>query len=200
MAETLQQLAASMKDCKGCRLCEERHSVVFGAGPADARVMLIGEGPGQNEDEQGLPFVGRAGQLLDRMLDAVDLSRERNVYIANMVKCRPPKNRDPQPDETEACIGFLREQVRLIRPKIVVCLGRVAACRLISPDFKVTRQHGQFFEKNGTLMMGTLHPSALLRYPAQKPAAFEDFLALRAKILEVCPEAYSPTKEEEPAL
>lgn len=126
MAETLQQLAASMKDCKGCRLCEERRSVVFGAGPADARVMLIGEGPGQNEDEQGLPFVGRAGQLLDRMLDAVDLSRERNVYIANMVKCRPPKNRDPQPDETEACIGFLREQVRLIRPKIIVCLGRIA--------------------------------------------------------------------------
>lgn len=172
MAETLQQLAASMKDCKGCRLCEERHSVVFGAGPADARVMLIGEGPGQNEDEQGLPFVGRAGQLLDRMLDAVDLSRERNVYIANMVKCRPPKNRDPQPDETEACIGFLREQVRLIRPKIIVCLGRIAAQRLISPDFRVTRQHGEFFMKNGTLMMGTLHPSALLRYPAQKPAAF----------------------------
>ncbi|SFJ22240.1 DNA polymerase [Ruminococcaceae bacterium D5] len=200
MAETLQQLAASMKDCKGCRLCEERRGVVFGAGPADARVMLIGEGPGQNEDEQGLPFVGRAGQLLDRMLDAVDLSRERNVYIANMVKCRPPKNRDPQPDETEACIGFLREQVRLIRPKIIVCLGRIAAQRLISPDFRVTRQHGEFFMKNGTLMMGTLHPSALLRYPAQKPAAFEDFLALRAKILEVCPEAYSPTKEEEPAL
>ena len=200
MAETLQQLAASMKDCKGCGLCEERRSVVFGAGPADARVMLIGEGPGQNEDEQGLPFVGRAGQLLDRMLDAVDLSRERNVYIANMVKCRPPKNRDPQPDETEACIGFLREQVRLIRPKIIVCLGRIAAQRLISPDFRVTRQHGEFFMKNGTLMMGTLHPSALLRYPAQKPAAFEDFLALRAKILEVCPEAYSPAKEEEPAL
>lgn len=122
------------------------------------------------------------------------------MYIANMVKCRPPKNRDPQPDETEACIGFLREQVRLIRPKIIVCLGRIAAQRLISPDFRVTRQHGEFFMKNGTLMMGTLHPSALLRYPAQKPAAFEDFLALRAKILEVCPEAYSPTKEEEPAL
>ena len=200
MAETLQQLAASMKDCKGCRLCEERRSVVFGAGPADARVMLIGEGPGQNEDEQGLPFVGRAGQLLDRMLDAVDLSRERNVYIANMVKCRPPKNRDPQPDETEACIGFLREQVRLIRPKIIVCLGRIAAQRLISPDFRVTRQHGEFFMKNGTRMMGTLHPSALLRYPAQKPAAFEDFLALKAKILKVCPEVYLPAKGEEPTL
>ena len=200
MAETLQQLAASMKDCNGCRLCEERRSVVFGAGPADARVMLIGEGPGQNEDEQGLPFVGRAGQLLDRMLDAVDLSRERNVYIANMVKCRPPKNRDPQPDETEACIGFLREQVRLIRPKIIVCLGRIAAQRLISPDFRVTRQHGEFFMKNGTLMMGTLHPSALLRYPAQKPAAFEDFLALKAKILKVCPEVYLPAKGEEPTL
>ncbi|PWM26685.1 MAG: uracil-DNA glycosylase [Oscillospiraceae bacterium] len=197
MAATLEELAVSLADCRGCRLAEGRRHVVFGTGPAHARVMLIGEGPGQNEDEQGLPFVGRAGQLLDRMLDAVDLSRERNVYIANMVKCRPPQNRDPQPDETEACLGFLREQVRLIRPRIIVCLGRIAAQRLIDPNFKVTRQHGEFFDRNGTWMMGTLHPAALLRNPAQKPAAFEDWLALRQKILEVCPDVYADQPKED---
>ncbi len=198
MAETLEQLAATLADCRTCRLCEGRQNVVFGVGPADARVMLIGEGPGQHEDEQGEPFVGRAGQLLDRMLDAVDLSRRHNVFIANMVKCRPPQNRDPLPDETEACMGFLREQVRLIRPKIIVCLGRIAAQRLISPDFRVTRQHGEFFQHGTTLMMGTLHPAALLRNPSQKAMAFEDWLALQQKILALCPEVYQTNKEETP--
>ena len=185
MAETLQQLAASMKDCKGCRLCEERRSVVFGAGPADARVMLIGEGPGQNEDEQGLPFVGRAGQLLDRMLDAVDLSRERNVYIANMVKCRPPKNRDPQPDETEACIGFLREQVRLIRPKIVVCLGSVASTALIGPEAKITTVRGTWHEKKGTYFTATYHPAALLRDESKKIFMWRDLKAVQERLHEI---------------
>lgn len=172
--------------CMGCGLANTRTNVVFGVGKKDAEILFVGEGPGENEDKQGEPFVGRGGQLLDKMLAAVGLSREKNIYIANIVKCRPPKNRDPLPEEQEACIGWLREQFALIRPKIVVCLGRVAACRLISPDFKVTRQHGQFFEKGGVLMMGTLHPAALLRYPAQKPDAFADFLALREKIGEVC--------------
>ncbi len=172
--------------CTGCGLANTRTNVVFGVGKTDAEILFVGEGPGENEDKQGEPFVGRGGQLLDKMLAAVGLSREKNIYIANIVKCRPPKNRDPLPEEQEACIGWLREQFALIRPKIVVCLGRVAACRLISPDFKVTRQHGQFFEKGGVLMMGTLHPAALLRYPAQKPDAFADFLALREKIGEVC--------------
>jgi len=130
--------------------------------------------------------VGRGGQLLDKMLAAVGLSRKHNIYIANIVKCRPPKNRDPLPDEQEACIQWLREQFLLIRPKIIVCLGRVAACRMISPDFKVTRQHGQFIGKGETLMMGTFHPAAILRNPNQKPTAFADFLALRDKIEEVC--------------
>ena len=147
--------------------------------------MFIGEGPGENEDLQGEPFVGRGGQLLDKMLAAVDLDRKTNVYIANIVKCRPPKNRDPLPEEQEACIGWLRNQVALIRPKIIVCLGRIAAMRIIKPDMKITREHGQFFEKNGTLMMATLHPAALLRNPNQKPAAFEDFLKLREKIDEL---------------
>ncbi|MFV0496906.1 MAG: uracil-DNA glycosylase family protein [Candidatus Fimivivens sp.] len=190
MANSLAALRDDLKDCQGCRLCEQRNNVVFGAGPADARVMLIGEGPGQNEDETGEPFVGRGGILLDKMLDAVALSRTSNIFIANMVKCRPPQNRDPQADEMEACLPFLREQVRLIRPRIIVCVGRISAQRLISPDFKVTKQHGAFFEKNGVLMMGTFHPAALLRNPNQKPMAFEDWLKLRDMIKKECPEVY----------
>lgn len=176
-------------DCKGCTACglaATRHNVVFGVGNPQAEVLLVGEGPGENEDLQGEPFVGRGGQLLDIMLAAVGLSRKKNIYIANIVKCRPPKNRDPQPEEQEACIHWLEDQIALIRPKILVCLGRIAACRLISPDFKVTRQHGQFFEKDGLWMMGTLHPAAILRNPAQKPDAFADLVALRDKIGEVC--------------
>lgn len=191
MPNTLSELRESLLNCQKCGLCQKRTNVVFGTGPENARIMLIGEGPGENEDLQGEPFVGRSGQLLDKMLDAVDLSRKKNVFIANMVKCRPPENRDPLPAETEACLSFLREQVRLLRPKIIVCVGRIAAQRLISPDFKVTKQHGEFFDKNGILMMGTLHPAALLRNPHQKPAAFEDWLALREKIKEVCPETYN---------
>lgn len=180
--KTLEQ---DCKTCTACGLAATRQHVVFGAGCTDAEILFIGEGPGANEDAQGEPFVGRAGQLLDKMLAGVGLSREHNIYIANMVKCRPPQNRDPLPEEQEACIGWLKAQVSLLRPKIIVCLGRVAACRLISPDFKVTRQHGEFFEKKGIWMMGTLHPAALLRAPQQKPAAFADFLKLRDKIEEV---------------
>ena len=181
-----EQLETACKGCTACGLSATRHNVVFGVGNPEAEVLFIGEGPGENEDLQGQPFVGRGGQLLDKMLASVGLSRKKNIYIANIVKCRPPQNRDPLPDEQEACIGWLRQQVSLIRPRIIVCLGRVAACRIISPDFKVTRQHGEFFEKNGVLMMGTLHPAALLRNPFQKPDGFADFLKLRDKIGEVC--------------
>lgn len=186
MELTWEELQAQCLQCEKCELCRTRTNVVFGVGATDAEVMFIGEGPGENEDLQGEPFVGRGGQLLDKYLDAIGLDRNKNIYIGNMVKCRPPKNRDPKPEEQEACIGWLRSQVRLLRPKIIVCLGRIAAQRLIDPNFKVTKQHGQFFDKNGTLMMGTFHPAALLRNPNQKPAAFEDFTALRDKIREVC--------------
>lgn len=179
-------LEEACRACTACPLAAARKHVVFGTGNPAAEILFVGEGPGANEDEQGEPFVGRAGQLLDKMLAAVGLSREKNIYIANMVKCRPPQNRDPAPEEQEACIGWLRRQTALIKPKIIVCLGRVAACRLISPEFKVTREHGQFIEKNGVWMMGTLHPAAVLRVPAKKPEWFEDFLALREKIGEVC--------------
>lgn len=171
--------------CRKCGLAETRHNVVFGVGNPEAKIMFIGEGPGENEDLQGEPFVGRGGQLLDKMLAAVDLDRKTNVYIANIVKCRPPKNRDPLPEEQEACIGWLRNQVALIRPKIIVCLGRIAGQRIIKPDLKITREHGRFTERNGTLLMATLHPAALLRNPAQKPDAFQDFLTLREKIDEL---------------
>mgnify|MGYP005808683943 FL=1 len=185
MFDNFEELRENCLNCRQCGLCETRTNVVVGVGNPRSKVMFIGEGPGENEDLQGEPFVGRGGQLLDKMLAAVDLDRKTNVYIANIVKCRPPQNRDPLPEEQEACIGWLRNQVALIRPKIIVCLGRIAAMRIIKPDMKITREHGQFFEKNGTLMMATLHPAALLRNPNQKPAAFEDFLKLREKIDEL---------------
>lgn len=144
---SFEELAVRCRACTACGLASTRTHVVFGVGVPDAEVLLVGEGPGENEDLQGEPFVGRGGQLLDKMLAAVGLSRQNNLYIANIVKCRPPKNRDPLPEEQDACIGWLKEQAALLRPKILVCLGRVAACRLIDPNFKVTREHGVFVEK-----------------------------------------------------
>lgn len=182
---TLDELEIKCKNCTKCDLCEGRTNLVFGVGKKDADIMLIGEGPGENEDLQGQPFVGRSGQLLDKFLASVDLSRDKNVYIANMVKCRPPKNRDPKPEEQDMCINWLREQVKIIKPKIIVCVGRISAQKLIDKNFKVTQQHGEFIDKNGTLFMGTYHPAAILRNPNNKEAAFGDWLALRDKINEL---------------
>lgn len=179
------ELEAACQNCRNCSLHETRTNVVFGVGSRTAEVLFIGEGPGENEDLQGKPFVGRSGQLLDKFLASVDLSRDKNVYIANMVKCRPPKNRDPKPEEQDQCINWLREQFRIIRPKIVICVGRIAAQRLIDKDFKVTKQHGEFIDKNGTLFMGTYHPAAILRNPNNKEAAFGDWLKVRDKIEEL---------------
>lgn len=182
---TLDELEIKCKACTKCPLCEGRTNLVFGVGKKDADIMLIGEGPGENEDLQGEPFVGRSGKLLDKFLESIDLSRNKNVYIANMVKCRPPHNRDPKPEEQELCITWLREQFRIIRPRIIVCVGRISAQKLISPDFRVTKQHGEFIEKNGVLMMGTFHPAAILRNPNNKEEAFSDWLKLRDKIEEL---------------
>lgn len=182
---TLDELEIKCKNCTKCDLCEGRTNLVFGIGKKDADIMLIGEGPGENEDLQGQPFVGRSGQLLDKFLASVDLSRDKNVYIANMVKCRPPKNRDPKPEEQDMCINWLREQFKIIKPKIVVCVGRISAQKLIDKNFKVTQQHGQFIDKNGTLFMGTYHPAAILRNPNNKEFAFADWLDLRDKIDEL---------------
>lgn len=191
MNEKLSELREKCLKCDKCGLCESRTNLVFGVGNPNAKVLFIGEGPGEQEDLKGEPFVGRAGKLLDLMLDAVGLSREKNIYIANIVKCRPPKNRDPEPAEQDACLGWLREQVRIIRPKIIVCLGRISGMKLINPNMKITKEHGIFTEKNGVYMMATLHPAALLRDPRKKPEAFEDFLKLRDKINELCPETWS---------
>ena len=162
MYNSWEELRTNCMTCKRCKLCETRTNVVFGVGNPNADILFIGEGPGENEDLQGEPFVGRAGKLLDKMLAAVDLDRNKDIYIANIVKCRPPKNRDPEKDEQEACIGWLRNQVKLINPKIIVCLGRIAAMKIIKPDMKITKEHGIFFKKGDILMMATLHPAALL--------------------------------------
>lgn len=182
--ENWENLEAICKSCNRCPLCETRHNVVFGVGPRNADVLLVGEGPGEQEDLQGEPFVGPAGRLLDDMLSIIDLSRE-NCYIANIVKCRPPRNRDPLETEQDACIDFLRNQTALLQPKIIVCLGRIAAMRLIRPDFRITREHGTWTEKSGVWMTALYHPSALLRDVSKRPETFRDLLALRAKIATV---------------
>lgn len=179
-----EELERECGQCRRCGLSQTRHNVVFGVGPRDADVLFIGEGPGEQEDLQGEPFVGPAGKLLDDMLSIIDLSRE-NCYIANIVKCRPPKNRDPEAVEQEACIGFLRNQVALLKPKIIVCLGRIAATRLIDPNFRITRDHGSWICRNGIWISAIYHPSALLRDVTKRPETFEDLLALREKIKDV---------------
>lgn len=190
MYNSWEELEQNCRNCERCALAKNRTNLVFGYGNKDAEVLFVGEGPGENEDLQGKPFVGRSGKLLDMYLHSIDLDRDKNIYIANMVKCRPPQNRDPKPEEQDICIDWLREQVRIMRPKIIVCLGRISAQRLIHPDFKVTKQHGEFIDKNGTLMMGTFHPAALLRNPNNKGEALDDFMALQEKIKQVCKHTY----------
>ena len=177
--ELWNHLLSRCESCQGCPLGKTRKNLVFGVGNSEADLMFVGEAPGQAEDEQGIPFVGAAGKLLDRYLYAVDIPRE-SVYIANILKCRPPQNRDPLPEEEDACIGYLREQVRLIQPKIIVCLGRISAMRLIRPDYRITREHGQFIRKGGVLMTAVYHPAALLRDASKK----EDMLADMERIKE----------------
>ena len=172
-------------DCRRCGLADTRTQVVFGVGDPQAEVLFIGEAPGAREDEQGQPFVGRAGKLLDDMLAMIGLSRE-HIYITNSVKCRPPENRDPLPEEKTACAPWLQQQLAQMQPKIMVCLGRISANELIHEDFKISQEHGQFFRKDGVEMMALYHPAALLRSPGKKPETFEDLKALRAKILELC--------------
>lgn len=173
-----EELKQECMACNACNLCKTRHNVVFGVGNEEADIMFVGEGPGEQEDLQGVPFVGPAGKLLDDMLSIIDLDRT-NVYIANIVKCRPPRNRDPQEDEQNACVGYLCRQIELVKPKIIVCLGRVAALRLIRPDFRITREHGQWTKNGDIWFTATYHPSALLRDVSKRPDAFMDLLAIR---------------------
>ena len=186
---TWEELEARCRGCQGCGLAETRTNVVFGVGNRQTDVLFIGEGPGEQEDLQGEPFVGPAGQLLDVMLSVIDLDRSR-VYIANIVKCRPPRNRDPLNTEQDACIGYLRAQTALIRPKIIVCLGRIAAQRIIDREFRITRQHGQWFQRAGVCMTALYHPSALLRDPSKRPETFVDLKSVQEKIRSLCPETF----------
>ena len=180
MSEELwNNLISRCESCQSCPLGATRTNLVFGTGNRQADLMFVGEAPGQAEDEQGIPFVGAAGKLLDRYLYAVGIPRE-SVYIANILKCRPPRNRDPLPDEEDACIGYLREQVRLIEPKIIICLGRISAMRLIKPDFRITKEHGVFVRKGSYLMTAVYHPAALLRDASKK----EDMLLDMERIKE----------------
>ena len=187
--ETLQ---AQCLQCRRCELSRTRQNVVFGVGPQDAEILFVGEGPGQQEDIHGEPFVGPAGHFLDDMLSIVGLGRH-NCYIANIVKCRPPQNRDPLQTEQDACIPWLRMQTKLLQPKIIVCLGRIAAMKLIREDFKISREHGQWVEKGGIWFTALYHPSALLRDESKRPDTFRDLKKLQAKVREVCdhPERYT---------
>lgn len=178
-------LKQTCSSCTRCGLCETRNHVVFGIGREDADILFVGEGPGEQEDLQGEPFVGPAGKLLDDMLSIIDLDRNSNCYIANIVKCRPPRNRDPLETEQDACIGYLRNQVALIKPKIIVCLGRIAAKRLIDQDYRITRQHGQWVERNGIWMTAVYHPSALLRDVNKRPETFDDLISIREKLKQI---------------
>ena len=178
------QLYEELSGCQRCRLCEHRTNVVPGEGNPNARLMFIGEGPGQEEDRQGRPFVGRSGELLTRMIHAIGIERSE-VYICNVVKCRPPQNRNPEPDEAEACLNYLRAQVALVRPKVIVLLGKVASRYTLGEEIFITRDHGRWFERKGTWFIPTFHPSALLRDPTKKRDAWDDFQKIREKLREI---------------
>ncbi len=179
--KTLEELKTVCESCTSCPLHSTKTNCVFGDGNPDARLMFVGEAPGEKEDLSGIPFVGAAGQLLDLYLEAVGIDR-RDVYIANILKCRPPRNRDPLPEEQDACMAHLREQVKIIRPKMIVCLGRIAAMRLISPDYRITKEHGQIVKKGNFLMTAVYHPSALLRDASKKEAMYIDMKNIKAML------------------
>lgn len=179
--DKLTELYNICNNCDKCPLGQTKTNCVFGVGNSNADLMFVGEAPGEQEDLKGIPFVGRAGQLLDKFLYAVDIDRN-DVYIANILKCRPPKNRDPLPEEEEACIDYLREQVRIIQPKIIVCLGRIAAMKLIKPDYKITKEHGTWVRKGSFLMTAVYHPAALLRDPRKNEEMLLDMKNIKAEL------------------
>ena len=187
--EAMDKLQRECLSCRDCPLCQGRHNVVFGVGDPESELMFIGEGPGEQEDLQGIPFVGPAGQLLDNMLRMIDLDRSK-VYIANIVKCRPPRNRDPRDEEQDACYPWLAEQIELVDPKIIICLGRISATALIRDDFRITREHGLWFDINGRRMTAIYHPSALLRNISKRPETFADLRSIRSEIKRICKETY----------
>ena len=173
MYQNLEELKNNINNCQKCKLCKTRQNIVFGEGNPEAEIMFIGEGPGGDEDKQARPFVGKAGQLMDKAFDVVGIKREE-VYIANIVKCRPPHNRDPEEDEVNACMDYLRNQVMIIKPKIIVLLGRIALRNILGEEYKITASRGNWIEKKGIFYMPTWHPAALLRDETKKIDFLED--------------------------
>ena len=188
---TLEEIREEIGDCKRCKLHRGRRNIVFGVGNPEADLMFVGEAPGADEDAQGIPFVGRAGQLLTRIIKAIGLQREQ-VYIANILKCRPPGNRDPERDEVESCEGFLFQQIQTIDPMLVVALGRYAAQTLLQTKTAISRIRGKFYPYRGGLLIPTFHPSYLLRNPSAKRQVWEDMKAIRAKLTELGSCYYTP--------
>ncbi|MFO7617641.1 MAG: uracil-DNA glycosylase [Bacteroidales bacterium] len=183
--EQLSRMKREVRDCTRCELHLKRTQAVFGTGNPFAGLMLIGEGPGEEEDRQGEPFVGKSGQLLDKILEAAGFSREENVYIANIVKCRPPGNREPKPEERAACLPYLMQQIQLIQPEIIILLGSTALKGLIDPEGRITQLRGKWITWNGIHVMPTYHPSALLRNPELKKDVWEDFKNVVSKYREL---------------
>lgn len=183
MYETLEELENSIKGCNKCKLCGGRNNIVFGVGNENADIMFIGEGPGADEDAQGIPFVGKAGQLMNKAFDGVGINRDE-VYIANIVKCRPPQNRNPEKDEAEACIDYLRNQVMIIKPKIIVLLGNVALKNILGEEYGITKARGKWIEKKGIWYLPTFHPAALLRDNSKKLDFWRDLKKIKEKIYE----------------
>ncbi len=178
---TWEELENASLSCDKCPLWKTKTNTVFGVGNKKADLMFVGEAPGESEDKSGIPFVGRAGKLFDKYLEALGIERE-DVYIANILKCRPPNNRDPLPEEQDTCICYLREQVRLIKPKMIVCLGRISAMKLIKPDFKITKEHGIFFKRGAFEIVAVYHPSLLLRDPSKREEMYTDMKKIKQKL------------------
>ncbi len=181
---SLEEIREEIGDCTRCKLSQKRKNIVFGVGSSRADLMFVGEAPGADEDAQGIPFVGRAGQLLTRIIESIGLSRDQ-VYIANILKCRPPGNRDPEAEEVETCEGFLFQQIQSVSPKVMVALGRYAAQTLLRTETPISRMRGQFFEFAGGVLIPTYHPAYLLRNPSAKRQVWEDMKAVRAKLKEL---------------
>ena len=178
------ELETKCINCNNCDLYKTKTKTVFGKGSKKATVLFVGEAPGEQEDLQGIPFCGASGILLDKYFASIDMQPEE-YYVANILKCRPPYNRDPLPEEQDACIGFLREQLKLINPKIIVCLGRIAASKIIKPDFKITKEHGKWFKKGKFYITAVYHPSMLLRDPSKREETMKDFLEIEKMIIKM---------------
>lgn len=181
---TYEELKGFVDHCSRCELCRTRNHSVMGKGNLHSPILFMAEAPGRNEDRDGVPFTGRSGELFDRLLREIEMKREE-IYLTNIVKCNPPGNRDPHPNEQEACIPYLKYETLLLRPKIIVCLGRIAAQRIIRPDYRITREHGVFLERKNTWLTAVYHPSAVLRDETKLPQMQEDFRKIREKLEEV---------------